>query len=178
VSVCLFAGLCLCLCLWQNVPWELDAAIRRRFERRIYIPLPDVRARKRIFELHVGKTPNSLNDADFQRLAECTEGFSGADISVVVRDALFEPVRICRSATHFKRISRDGKEFWTPCSPGDPDPSKKEMALMDVPPAELMPTDLSMRDFEAVLENARATVGQQDLKKQADFTEQFGVEGS
>jgi len=29
----------------SNVPWELDAAIRRRFEKRIYIPLPDIHAR-------------------------------------------------------------------------------------------------------------------------------------
>lgn len=29
----------------SNVPWELDPAIRRRFEKRIYIPLPDIQAR-------------------------------------------------------------------------------------------------------------------------------------
>ena len=31
-----------------NIPWGLDAAIRRRFERRIYIPLPDEHARERM----------------------------------------------------------------------------------------------------------------------------------
>ena len=30
-----------------NIPWVLDSAIRRRFERRIYIPLPEAPARER-----------------------------------------------------------------------------------------------------------------------------------
>jgi len=53
-----------------NIPWSLDAAIRRRFERRIYIPLPDVAARARIFQIHVGTTPNKLNAKEFRTLAE------------------------------------------------------------------------------------------------------------
>ena len=45
-----------------NIPWGLDSAIRRRFERRIYIPLPDEAARKRMFVLSIGDTPNNLTD--------------------------------------------------------------------------------------------------------------------
>lgn len=37
-----------------NIPWMLDSAIRRRFERRIYIPLPDAYARSLMFRLHLG----------------------------------------------------------------------------------------------------------------------------
>lgn len=37
-----------------NIPWGLDSAIRRRFEKRIYIPLPDERARAKMFEIHLG----------------------------------------------------------------------------------------------------------------------------
>src|ERR1044072_9353300 len=37
-----------------NIPWQLDSAIRRRFEKRIYIPLPDLHARAKMFELNVG----------------------------------------------------------------------------------------------------------------------------
>eukprot|EP00954_Amorphochlora_amoebiformis_P019456 1332824-Amorphochlora_amoeboformis.AAC.2 len=40
-----------------NVPWELDPAIRRRFEKRVYIPLPGLQARAEIFKICVGKTP-------------------------------------------------------------------------------------------------------------------------
>jgi vacuolar protein-sorting-associated protein 4 len=87
-----------------NIPWVLDAAIRRRFEKRIYIPLPDLNARKSMFKLHVGATPNSLSEDDLKTLAQKTEGYSGHDISIVVRDALMQPVRKLQSATHFKRV--------------------------------------------------------------------------
>lgn len=52
-----------------NCPWELDSAIRRRFEKRIYIPLPDPVARKVQFQIRLGNTPNSLTDEDFDMLA-------------------------------------------------------------------------------------------------------------
>lgn len=41
-----------------------------------------------------------------------TDGFSGADISVLVRDALMQPVRRCSQATHFKRVIKDGKKYY------------------------------------------------------------------
>ncbi|VDN53364.1 unnamed protein product, partial [Dracunculus medinensis] len=89
-----------------NIPWVLDAAIRRRFEKRIYIPLPEANARKDMFKLHIGKNTNhSLTEQDFKTLAEKTEGFSGYDISIVVREALMQPVRKVQTATHFKYIS-------------------------------------------------------------------------
>ena len=40
-----------------NVPWELDPAMRRRFEKRIYISLPDKKARSYMMKLHLGSTP-------------------------------------------------------------------------------------------------------------------------
>jgi len=52
-----------------NIPWGLDSAIRRRFERRIYISLPDERARERMISLHLGNTTNNLTEADFRYIA-------------------------------------------------------------------------------------------------------------
>lgn len=57
-----------------NIPWQLDPAIKRRFEKRIYIPLPDLEARKRMFEIHVGSTPCQLTAKDYRLLAERTDG--------------------------------------------------------------------------------------------------------
>jgi vacuolar protein-sorting-associated protein 4 len=57
-----------------NIPWQIDPGFRRRFEKRIYIPLPNQEARKRMFELNVGTTPCDLTPQDYQRLAEATDG--------------------------------------------------------------------------------------------------------
>ena len=56
-----------------NIPWCLDAAIRRRFEKRIYISLPDAPARQRMFKLHLGNTPHNLKEEDFNELAAKSE---------------------------------------------------------------------------------------------------------
>ena len=66
----------------------LDKALMRagRFDRQIYVDLPDIRERKEIFEVHLRpiKTDESL-DMDF--LAKQTPGFSGADIANVCNEA-------------------------------------------------------------------------------------------
>jgi vacuolar protein-sorting-associated protein 4 len=98
-----------------NIPWQLDAAIRRRFQRRVHIGLPDLNARMKMFELAVGTTPCELNQGDYKKLAVLTEGYSGSDISIAVQDALMQPVRKIQTATHYKkvRISRDNCQLKT-----------------------------------------------------------------
>mmetsp|Transcript_22169 Transcript_22169/g.36730 ORF Transcript_22169/g.36730 Transcript_22169/m.36730 type:complete len:431 (+) Transcript_22169:107-1399(+) len=158
-----------------NIPWGLDPAIRRRFEKRIYIPLPEAPARGKMFEIHIKKTPNSLTPADFQKLGEMSEGFSGSDISVVVRDAIMEPIRKLQDATHFKRgKDSEGHDGWVPCSPGDP--AAQEMTLMQIKPEELHTPDVTMDDFLKVLVFSKPSVSEKDLELQKKFTEEFGQE--
>ena len=88
-----------------NVPWELDSAIRRRFEKRIYIPLPEPSARTYMLKLNVGDTPNSLTDEDFDNIGLMTGGASGSDIAILVNEALMEPLRKCQQAKQFLPIS-------------------------------------------------------------------------
>ncbi|TKY53492.1 suppressor of K(+) transport growth defect 1 [Spatholobus suberectus] len=97
-----------------NTPYALDPAIRRRFDKRIYIPLPDLKAMQHIFKVHLGDTPHKLTEKDFEELAQKTDGFSGSDIAVCVKDVLFEPVRKTRDAKFFRKTS---KGMWVPCEP-------------------------------------------------------------
>lgn len=53
-----------------TLPWNTF-----RFEKRIFIGLPDAATRARIFKIHLGDTPHELNDQDFKILGERTEGF-------------------------------------------------------------------------------------------------------
>lgn len=163
-----------------NIPWELDPAIRRRFEKRVYISLPDEAARTHMFKVHVGDTPNTLTEADFKTLGQRTAGFSGSDISVVVRDAMYEPLRTCQMATHFRQVPDDsGKGFlWEPCSPGMENlPGVKEMTLMSVPSKLLKPLKLDMRHFLNVIDAVKPSVGPEDLVRVDEWTAQYGQDG-
>jgi vacuolar protein-sorting-associated protein 4 len=87
-----------------NRPYDLDPALRRRFDKMIYVTLPDKLARKRMLQIHVGGDV-SLSSHEFERLAEITEGFSGADINILVRDALMSTVRFALRAEYFKKMN-------------------------------------------------------------------------
>ena len=57
-----------------NLPWALDSAIQRRFEKRIYIPLPEAPARTAMFKLHLGDTPCDATEKDFKKLGDNSAG--------------------------------------------------------------------------------------------------------
>jgi vacuolar protein-sorting-associated protein 4 len=166
-----------------NVPWQLDTAIRRRFEKRIYIPLPEPPARAAMFKIHLGKTPHRLTEQEFRQLGHMTEGYSGSDISIVVRDAMMQPVRTVQTATHFKRITAPDRsnpnitrdDYLTPCSPGDPD--AMEMSWIQVDGDKLKEPEISYHDFLKSLKNTRPSVSPDDIKQHIKFTEDFGQEG-
>jgi len=75
-----------------NRPWDIDSAFLRRLERRIFIPLPDFESRKAILKYH-SREIELKEDVDFDKLAEMTEGYSGADISILCREAIMRPIR-------------------------------------------------------------------------------------
>lgn len=163
-----------------NVPWKLDSAIRRRFEKRIYIPLPDENARKHLIELHLGDTPNNLSEADIASLAKKTPMYSGADIGIAVREALMEPIRSFQRATHFKYASKvvDGvthNDYYTPCSPSDR--QGMPMTWKDVPSGKLIAPNVSRQDFEVAFARSRPSVNDADLQQCEKFTQDFGQEG-
>ncbi|MEM0260292.1 MAG: CDC48 family AAA ATPase [Sulfolobales archaeon] len=77
-----------------NRPDLIDPALLRpgRFDRVIYVPPPDKKARLEILKIHTRRIPLA-SDVDLEKLAEMTEGFSGADIEALVREAVMLALR-------------------------------------------------------------------------------------
>jgi cell division protease FtsH len=71
-----------------NRPDILDMALLRpgRFDRRIVVPMPDVRGREEILRVHARKVPLS-DDVDLKVAARSTPGFSGADLANLINEA-------------------------------------------------------------------------------------------
>ncbi|MEM0383893.1 MAG: CDC48 family AAA ATPase [Candidatus Caldarchaeum sp.] len=71
-----------------NRPDILDPALLRpgRFDRVLYVPPPDKASRLAIFKIHTREMPLD-SDVDLEALASITEGYTGADIEAVVREA-------------------------------------------------------------------------------------------
>ncbi|KAI3507055.1 hypothetical protein L1887_21794 [Cichorium endivia] len=159
-----------------NTPYSLDQAIRRRFDKRIYIPLPDVKARQHMFKVHLGDTPHNLTERDFEQLAYKTEGFSGSDIAVCVNEVLFEPVRKTQDAMFFIKTAED---TWVPCGPRHP--GAIEITMQDLAAQgqaeKILPPPISRTDFDKVLVRQKPTVSKSDLELHDRFTREFGEEG-
>ncbi|XP_039963916.1 uncharacterized protein LOC120776912 [Bactrocera tryoni] len=76
-----------------NRPQELDDAARRRFARRLYIPLPEISARIQILKNLLGTVCNDLDESNIQEVGNQTKGYSGADMDILCREASMEPLR-------------------------------------------------------------------------------------
>lgn len=74
-----------------NVPHLIDVAFRRRFPKQVYVPLPDISSRKKLFEYEVTRWKNTLSEQNLRDLARKTHGFSNSDIASIAKDARNEP---------------------------------------------------------------------------------------
>ncbi|CAD7937144.1 unnamed protein product [Amoebophrya sp. A25] len=136
-----------------NRPWDLDEALRRRLEKRIYIPLPEQEGRRQIFDLMCAEI--SVNDdVKFDTLVELTEGYSGADITNVCREAAMMQMRIHREALRKAR---------------------KEKANIAEMAKEFEEVPVTMDDFLNSLKNVNRSVGNDDLQRFQDWMSEFGA---
>lgn len=87
-----------------NRPQELDEAARRRLVKRLYIPLPDKKARKQLINILLNEEPHELTDNDIDYIVESTEGYSGADIRALCTEAAYGPIRSLGNITDIDSI--------------------------------------------------------------------------
>ena len=130
-----------------NFPWDLDEALRRRLEKRVYIPLPDREGRLVMLK-------NSLKDVlvdknvEFSKLVDELEGYSGADVANICRDAALMVLRKKikgRKMDDIKNMNQ--KEFNEP---------------------------IIMNDFLVAIAKIKPSVSKDDVFKYVEWTKKFG----
>jgi len=75
-----------------NKPWALDEPFIRRFQKRIYVPLPSAEARREMFSIYA-QDLKLAPDVDGEIIVEKTEGYSGSDLRDIFQNAQTKVVR-------------------------------------------------------------------------------------
>ena len=134
-----------------NRPWDLDDALRRRFEKRVYIPLPNEKGRLQLFDLNLKKI-NIDKNINYDKLVKLTDGYSGADICNVCREASFMPMRRELLANKGRKVEElvNDQEFRTKIR-----------------------APIVMNDFEKAISNISKSVSAKDLETYDKWTKEF-----
>lgn len=130
-----------------NFPWDIDEALRRRLEKRIYIPLPSKAGREALLKINL-KEVKVDPAVDLRKISSHLDGYSGADITNVCRDASMMSMR--------RRIIGLTPE-----------------QIKQIPKEELdMP--VSQKDFEEALARCNKSVAREDLEKYDKWMSEYG----
>lgn len=130
-----------------NFPWDIDEALRRRLEKRIYIPLPTAVGREELLRINL-RDVKCEDDVNLKELAKMMEGYSGSDITNVCRDASMMVMRRCIEGLSPEEIKNLPKEKL------------------------LLPVNHS--DFQGALNKVSKSVSEADIKKYEEWMKEFG----
>jgi vacuolar protein-sorting-associated protein 4 len=128
-----------------NRPWDIDNAMLSRFEKRVHVPLPDLKARAGIFKIHTEGVDSALSDEDFIELAVRTDGYSGRDIANICREVIMLPVR---------ELDMSG--------------------LLENSDKDIHVRDITLKDFKKTFKKVKPMTTAALLKKYNAWAEEFG----
>ncbi|KAL8043108.1 hypothetical protein ABFX02_09G096400 [Erythranthe guttata] len=131
-----------------NFPWDIDEALRRRLEKRIYIPLPNFESRKELVRINV-KTVEVAADVDIDEVARKTEGYSGDDLTNVCRDASLNGMR--------RKIA-----------------GKTRDEIKNMPKDEISNDPIAMCDFLEAIAKVQPSVSASDIERHEKWFSEFG----
>eukprot|EP01031_Cornospumella_fuschlensis_P024439 gene24439-29541_t len=139
-----------------NCPWDLDPALRRRLEKRVYLPLPDAETRLAIIQgcmkaLDKKEGGGTGIDADvsLDELVSLTDGFSGADIVVMMREAAMTELRKALDDHNVRDLMK-----------------MKQRGEWEIP-------NIRRADFLAAIQSTRPSVSAQSIRRYEEWDEEF-----
>ena len=130
-----------------NRPWDIDNAMLSRFEKRVHVPLPDMKARTGIFKIHTEGVDTALTDEDYIELAVRSEGYSGRDIANVCREVIMLPIR---------ELDMGG--------------------LLENSDQEVNVRDITLDDFKKTLKRVKPMTNKALMKQYNEWADEFGEE--
>ncbi|XP_068243182.1 uncharacterized protein [Palaemon carinicauda] len=147
-----------------NCPWDLDPAFLRRFQRRVFVSLPDREGRRQIISKQFTNTPLQLTDLEWIQLLDATEGYSGADLTHLTMAAAFQPIRELQSSRYW-RFTNDNKI--TPCS--NDTLGAMQYSLNKLPADKILAREVEIKDFLTAVKTTPRTVNSSILQQYKDF---------
>ena len=138
-----------------NTPWALDEALRRRLEKRVYIPLPDIEGRIELFKINM-KGIEIEEGIDLHELARKAAGYSGADVANVCRDASMMSVRRIMETARKQGLGRE------------------QMQAMLKEQKQQLHTAVSAADFNVALSKVNKSVSDNDLLRYSEWMAEYG----
>ncbi|KAL0878416.1 hypothetical protein Bca101_028122 [Brassica carinata] len=130
-----------------NFPWDIDEALRRRLEKCIYIPLPDLESRKALININL-RTVKVAIDVNIEDVARRTEGYSGDDLTSMCRDASMNGMRrkiAGKTRDEIKNMSKD----------------------------DISNDPVAMCDFEEAIKKVQPSVSSSDIEKYEKWFSEF-----
>ena len=124
--------------------------MRRRLERRIYVPPPDTNGREAMLKIHTAGLKLAA-DVDLAELADKLEGYSGADVQLVCRDAAMAPMRAAIA----------GK------SPDE---------IVELQTQGQLEGEITLRDFLGAVETTPPSIAPGSLRRFESWNGEFGCE--
>lgn len=160
-----------------NTPWELDPALRRRFDQMVYLPLPDAPTRERVLKIHLAGEESCITDDEFKAAAAQAKGYSAADLQIVAREALMLPIRNALKSNYFKKrkVKPAGevweREMWVPAKRHERGAKKRNMLELDPDSVEV--GKVTGAHLKAALKSTPASVSTDEVRRYEAFTSKF-----
>ena len=151
-----------------NKPWNIDAAFQRRFNKMIYVPLPNMAERALMFKANLDIHSNFIGPRDYHFLAQITSGYSGCDIANLCNNAKSQAFERAVLSTHF--IFDPIVDAYWACMPSEGGIKNSVEVLQDkvnVPP-------ITMKDMERATWDAKKTGGDEYHSRFEAFASEFG----
>ncbi len=131
-----------------NKPWSLDWPFLRRFQKRIYVTLPTLEARQKLFELYTAPLKKDMKLSS-RELAKLFDGYSASDVKDVCQSAQLKAVHELFNSPNYHE-------------PVEGETSKTQE-----------PRELSMVDFRAIMARRKPSVSMEMIRAYFKWSEEF-----